>query len=264
MIRVVIVDSENDFRDSVKNLLSAQKDFDVVGVGGDGYDALKLVDELKPDVALLELELPMLNAMKIYPSLKLRSPNTAIIILTKTSDDATILRGISTGLSGYLLRSSVLDEISLAVRRVHSDGFHMSREIALRAFQLFSESIQENSHSNAKISIVPEKTLEPLLINKVEMQIAAYIGEGLSNKQIAEQMNLKDGTVRNYISLILQKTGLEHRTQIAIYAFNNGFADKDDIIKRRVKPAKRKQPRNTQYRRDPVQLEFPLEIASES
>ncbi|MDR3302452.1 MAG: response regulator transcription factor [Spirochaetaceae bacterium] len=264
MIRVVIVDSQDDFRDNIKNILSSQKDFDVIGVGSDGYDALNLVAELKPDVVLLDIELPMLNGMKICPSLKIRSPNTAIIIVTTASDDATILRWISNGLSGFLLRISVFDEISMAVRRVHKNGFYMSCEIILRVIRLFTEFVQENSPSRAKFFLEPEKTIEPLVINKVEMRIAAYIGQGLSNKQIAEQLNLKDGTVRNYISLILQKTGLEHRTQIAIYAFNNGFANQDDINKQRVEPHKRKQKLNIQYRRDPIQLEFPLGIAEES
>lgn len=234
MIRIVIVDSQNDFRTGMTNLLSTQKDFDVVAVGKDGFDALKLIEEFMPDVAILELELPLLDAMKVCPSIKLRSPKTAIIVLTNTFNDETILQMISNGLAGYLLRSSVLDEIGLAVRRVTGDGYHMSRAAACRAIELFGDFLNKNN-SRLPPDIEPEagETSGTFFLNRIEMRIARFIGEGLTNRQIAESMDLKEGTIRNYISIMLQKTGLKHRTQIAIYTFKNSFAERDVKIRRR-------------------------------
>jgi DNA-binding NarL/FixJ family response regulator len=243
MVRIIVVDSQTDFRDSIVKFLSAQEDFAVVGVGNDGFDALKLTESLKPDVAILEFEMPMINATKISPSLKMRSPDTSIVILTSTADDDTVLRIISTGLSGYILRSSVLDEISMAVHRVNEGSYYMSDEIASHMIRLFSEFIQEKPVLRTNLSVIRNDTLEPILVNKIELKIAQAIGRGCTNRQISEELELKEGTVRNYISVILQKTGLKHRTQIAIYAVNNGFADKNDAVKRDTPmPNKRKLP----------------------
>jgi DNA-binding NarL/FixJ family response regulator len=261
MISIVVVDSQVGFRDSITNLLSMQKDFRVLASGKDGFDALKLIEELKPDVAILELELPLLDAMKISPSIRLRSPGTSIILLTNTHDDETILQMISNGLSGYLLRSSVLDEISSAVRRVYGGaGYHMSPEAGFRAIRLFSDFLNKGM-ARIPPDAASGETSDPLFLNRIEMRIAASIGEGLSNRQIAERLALKEGTVRNYISVILQKTGLSHRTQIAIYAFKNGFAEKERLRKRRSPPGgagRRNCPVAAKYRHNPVQGELPL------
>jgi DNA-binding NarL/FixJ family response regulator len=232
MIRIVVVDSQNEFRKSVVNLLSSQNDFDVVGVGRDGFDALKLIETLKPDLAILELELPMLSALKVCPSAKIRSPETDVIILASSVSDETILGVVKNELAGYMLRSSVKDEICVAVHSIAEGGYHMSRDIISRMIKLFGEFVQNEPSVVPKLSIDGEKELDPILINKIELKIARCIGLGRSNRQIAEDLDLKEGTVRNYISVILQKTGLQHRTQIAIYAFNNGFADGSDVFKR--------------------------------
>jgi DNA-binding NarL/FixJ family response regulator len=264
MISIVIVDSQTGFRDSITNLLSAQKDFDVIASGKDGFDALKLVEELKPDVAILELELPMLDAIKVSPSIRLRSPRTAVIVLTNAYNDETILQMISNGLAGYLLRSSVLDEISAAVRRVYGGvGYHMSPEASFRAIQLFSDFLNRTPCEVAAAS-APAETIGPFFLNKIEMQIAAFIGDGMSNKQISQRLDLKEGTVRNYISTILQKTGLDHRTQIAIYAFKNGFAEQEEVKRqrgRRAASAPRNRSITNNFRLNPLQLELPLELA---
>jgi DNA-binding NarL/FixJ family response regulator len=265
MIKIVIIDSQKDFRDSIANLLAVQHDFVVLGVGKDAYDALKLVEALKPDVVLLELDLPMINAIKLCPSIKLRSSGTAIIILTKeNNNDETILQMISSGASACLLRSSVLDEISIAVRSVHKNDYHMSREIMSRVIYLFSELIRGRGTYGATAHFEPIKHIDPILINRIEMKIVACVGQGLSNKEIAGKLKLKEGTVRNYVSLILQKTGLEHRTQIAIYAFNNGFVAQEDCVKRETKPAKRKRTMTVQFRRNSSQIELVKETSSES
>ncbi|MDR3325144.1 MAG: response regulator transcription factor [Spirochaetaceae bacterium] len=259
MISIVIADSQTGFRDSIRNLLSTQKDFEVIGLGSDGYEALELIKKCKPNVALLELELPILNAANICSSLKVYSPDTAVIVLVETSNDDDILQVIGSGISGYLIRSSVLDEISMAVRCVHKDGYHMSRESALRTKWLFTEFMQGKLSLGRTPIIRQEKATASLLINKAEMKIAVNVGEGWSNKQIAERMHLKESTVRNYVSMILQKTGLENRTQIAIYAINNGFAARDALSERGVKACKRRRAPSAQSR-DPAQLEFQYEF----
>jgi DNA-binding NarL/FixJ family response regulator len=118
------------------------------------------------------------------------------------------------------------------VRQIKGEGnYYLSRDITSNAIALLSRFVQEKNGSPS-LALSPAEPAASLSISKVEMRVARLIGEGLSNREIAETLKLKEGTVRNYVSFIMQKTGLKHRTQIAIYAFNNGFTDRNDAVKR--------------------------------
>ena len=231
MIRVVVVDDQDLVRDSLRILLSAQEDLEVVGLGKDGYDALKLVESLKPDVVLLDIRMPIMDGVEATAMLKKKSPDTAIIILTTFDDDEYVLKAIRNGASGYLLKSGGMDELAQAIRTVHAGGSLMTPEIATKAFRLFSELAREKGRPSAAEStangVVASEGALPLDLSRTELQIMALIGSGRANKEVAADMELSEGTVRNYISGILQKTGLRDRTQVAIFAVRNGMAGGD-------------------------------------
>jgi DNA-binding NarL/FixJ family response regulator len=220
MIKIGIVDDQDMVRDSLKILLSTQEDFEVVGIGSDGYEALKLVDTMHPDVLLLDIRMPIMDGVEATSILKVRSPQTSIIILTTFDDDEYVLNAIRNGASGYLLKSAAMDELAKAIRTVYEGGSLMTPEIATKAFRMFSEIAKNNEKSrNNNIA-----SLEfPINLNKTELEIISQIGKGLSNKEIAKVLDLKEGTVRNYISDILQKTGLRDRTQVAIFAVRHNL-----------------------------------------
>jgi len=220
MIRVAVVDDQELVRDSLRVLLSAQNDFEVVGIGKDGYDALKLVESLKPDVLLLDIRMPIMDGVEATAMLKKKSPETAIVILTTFDDDEYVLKAIRNGASGYLLKSAGMDVLAAAIRTVHGGGSLMTPEIATKAFRLFSELANEHGPSSEG-----EKTEVPSDLSRTELQLMALIGSGRANKEAASEMGLSEGTVRNYISTILQKTGLRDRTQLAIFAVRNGLAE---------------------------------------
>jgi DNA-binding NarL/FixJ family response regulator len=220
MIKIGIVDDQDMVRDSLKILLSTQEDFEVVGIGSDGYEALKLVDTMHPDVLLLDIRMPIMDGVEATSILKVRSPQTSIIILTTFDDDEYVLNAIRNGASGYLLKSAAMDELAKAIRTVYEGGSLMTPEIATKAFRMFSEIAKNNekSRNNNKASLE-----FPINLNKTELEIISQIGKGLSNKEIAKVLDLKEGTVRNYISDILQKTGLRDRTQVAIFAVRHNL-----------------------------------------
>ncbi|MDR0408839.1 MAG: response regulator transcription factor [Spirochaetaceae bacterium] len=222
-MKIVLIDSQTPFREAIKNLLLTQIDFELVGVGKDGYDAIKLTDQHKPDVIVLDKDLPLLDGLKIAASTRVRCPSSSVIMIAAEMDDETIVNAFCYGVTGFLLRSSVFDEINKAIRNVSVGNYYMSHEVELRAFNVFSRIVRKKSDEQLDIPVNNELQVSPLHITRTETQIAAFVGQGLSNKQIAENLKLKEGTVRNYISLILQKTKLQHRTQIALYALNNGF-----------------------------------------
>lgn len=215
MIKIGIVDDQDMVRDSLKILLSAQEDFDVVGIGKDGYDALRLVTNLHPDVLLLDIRMPIMDGVEATAMLKARSPSTSIIILTTFDDDEYVLNAICNGASGYLLKSAAMDELAKAIRTVYAGGSLMTPEIATKAFRMFSEIAKKHTK---KEKLEKDYTSLPENLNRTELDIIGKIGKGLSNKEIASALSLSEGTVRNYISNILQKTGFRDRTQIAIFA----------------------------------------------
>jgi DNA-binding NarL/FixJ family response regulator len=250
IMKIILVDNQLPFRETIKNLLLTQFDFELVGVGKDGYDAIKLTDQFDPDVVVLDIEAPLLDGLKAAASIRLHRSSTSVIVLAKDMDDKTIINAVCCGVKGFLLRASVFEEVNRAIRNVYLGNSYMSRAIASRTFDLFSEIVKTGNQRRE--SGVESSPFMPQ-ITRMESRIAAFIGEGFSNKRIAEALRLKEGTVRNYISVILQKTHLEHRTQIAIYALNNGFYSKS-AENAAVSPYLGNNTENTQKK--PPQLKF--------
>jgi len=233
MTSIIIVDTEKDFRKNVKNALSVTKEYKIVGLGKDGYDAIRLAEKHKPDIALLALELPILDAFQVSASIKQHSPKTGIVIISQTSSYETIIEIINQGISGCVLleagRNNAFEEIKAALREVIEKGYYFSAKINDNAIKILADYIRRKGADNKDNALPLRDTAQ---LSKIETQIVALVGNGLSNKEIAAELRLKEGTIRNYISAILNKTGLDHRTQIAIYSFALGFSGVEFILKR--------------------------------
>jgi DNA-binding NarL/FixJ family response regulator len=218
MISLVIIDSQKEYRQSIERLLSSQGDFQIIGTGKDGYDALRLTETLKPDVMLLDINLSYIDGIKVTSIIKCRSPSISIIILTSIdNDDEYVLNTICNGASGYLLKSTDTERLADFVRTVYDGGSLLTPRIATRAFRMFSNLVRNNSLQETQKSVFPSN------ISGTELEIISFIGQGLSNREIAEKIQRREGTVRNRVTLILQKTGLRDRTQIAIFAIQQGL-----------------------------------------
>lgn len=226
-IKILLADNEIPFSETIKNLLLTQTDFYLGGVGYDGYDAINLTDKIKPDVIILSRELPLLDGLKAASLLHLHCPGSAIIIIFSDEvDDNTIINAARNGVKGFLLRGSIFEDINKAIRTVNAGNGYMSHGAAIRAFDIFFRMIMQNKQAHPDHVSNTTKELPTKQINRTELRIAASIGQGFSNKQIASMLKLKEGTIRNYISIILKKTNLKHRTQLAIYALEAGLKEK--------------------------------------
>jgi DNA-binding NarL/FixJ family response regulator len=224
MIKIVIIDGQQADRERMNAFLSTQNDFEIVGIGGDGYEAIRLVENLKPDIALLDINLQYLDGVQVISILKIRSPDTSIIILTTIDDDEYVFKAICNGTSGYLLKTTNMeDTLAEGIRTVYNGGSLMTPKIATKAFRIFSTLVKEKNILHYFYQFQEELTPKLPPISQTEFKITACIGQGLSNKEIAGILHLREGTIRNYISSILQKTGLRDRTQVAIYAVRNGL-----------------------------------------
>jgi DNA-binding NarL/FixJ family response regulator len=210
MIRIVIIDGQDSDRNDTEQILSAQRDFKVVGTGKDGYEAIRLVDFHRPDMLLLDINLSYLDGIKISSILNSRHPRMAVIILTRLDDERHMRNALINGVLGYLLKTKDMEKLADLIRLLHSNGCLIFPRAA-------AGFVQGESCLKADRQF-------PLNLSRMELQIIRYIGAGLKNQEIAEKMRLKMGTIRNHISVILQKTALHNRTQLAIFAVQNGLA----------------------------------------
>jgi DNA-binding NarL/FixJ family response regulator len=223
MIRIIILSSKDSERCAIQKFIDSQSDISIVGQGQDGYDALKIVSRLKPDIVLLDETLPLVDGVEIIPSLKRRSSQTRIIILTSLHVNIRVLKAISYGASGYLPKNTREGKFIAGIKTVYNGGCLMTPEIAAKAFRMFPASNPDTL--KASFFSARRGALFSLYSNfsRQELQIIACIIKGLSNREIGKSLALKEGTVRNYITTILEKTGLKNRTQIAVYAYNAGL-----------------------------------------
>ncbi|WP_010263493.1 response regulator [Treponema primitia] len=224
MIRIVIIDGQDSDRSKAEVVLSAQNDFQIVGVGKDGYDAITLVEICKPDIVLLDIDLPDLNGVKVASILKCRFPNTSIIIFTYLNDDKYALNAICNGVSGYLLKNTDMEKLAEIIRVINDGGCHISPYVAAKVFPHVSRlARKEYPQLATQFPAQPPDTQFPANLSRQELQITNYVGLGLENQEIAKKLFLKIGTIRNHITVILQKTSLRNRTQLAVFAVQNGL-----------------------------------------
>ncbi|WP_459129206.1 response regulator [Guggenheimella bovis] len=193
MIRTVIVDDDELIRESLSLLINGKESIEVVGTGKNGYDAIKLSE--KADVILLDLRMPEMGGLEALRRLK----DKKVLILTTFDDDDEISEALSLGAKGYLQKSSSPKSIINAIVEIYG-GKSVYDEVAMNVL---------------KGGLKPKRSHQVTLSDR-ELQVAEKISQGLSNKEIAEELFISEGTVKNYITSVLQKTGLEHRTQIAI------------------------------------------------
>jgi DNA-binding NarL/FixJ family response regulator len=181
-----------------------------------------MVSRLKPDIVLLDEMLPLGDSAEITMTLKYRSPKTGIIILTMAKN-LRVLKAISYGASGYLLKNTRQDRFIAGIKTVYHGGCLMTQETAAQAFKMFPDA----NRDIPKAAVLPagkELSLpKHSKLSRQETHILLCLSKGFSNREIGEHLSLKEGTVRNYITSILEKTGLKNRTQIAVFASNTGF-----------------------------------------
>jgi DNA-binding NarL/FixJ family response regulator len=225
MIRTVIIDARQEDRNKIANLLSCHEDFEVQGLGKDGYDAVRLVTSSKPDIAILDVNLDIINGLDVLPLLKRQSPDTLVVILASNVDDGQISKALDSGIAGFLLKDLDLGKLPAILRDTHFGKYYMNPQVSTRIFHIFSELLGKGRQTNfisGQAQPLPEE------ISKTELQIISCLGEGRSNQEISEYMGLTEGTVRNYVSSVIHKTGVKDRTQLAIYALRNGLVTNAD------------------------------------
>lgn len=206
-IRVLCVDDHEVLRQGLTAVLSTQPDMEVVAEAGDGVAAVEEFQRHRPDVTLMDLRLPRLSGSEAIAAIRGDTPNARVIVLTTYDGIDDIHRALHAGARGYLLKDTLRRELVEAVRTVHRGGFWVSPPVAQR----LAESMPHTS------------------LTRRELDILGCIVRGLSNKEIAVELGVAEGTVRIHVSHVLEKLGVSDRTQAAVAAIERGIFHLDRL-----------------------------------
>ncbi len=204
MIRVFLLDDHEVVRRGLADLLQAESDIEVVGESGSAVEATHRIPALRPDVAILDARLPDGNGIDVCRDVRAVDPSIQGLILTSYEDDEALFAAIMAGAAGYVLKQIRGTDLVDAVRRVAAGQSLLDPAVTARVLERIRTGIEEPKELKA--------------LTDQERRILEYIAEGLTNHEIAQRMFLADKTVKNYVSSVLAKLGLERRTQAAVLA----------------------------------------------
>ena len=206
-MKVLIVDDDALIREGLKIILEIESDFQVVGTASNGLEAMEMCRREKPDLVLMDIRMPVMDGVLGTKLIKSHFKDIKVVVLTTFMDDEYIKEALKSGAEGYILKNQPADGIIESLRAVGKGNIVLEREVANALSSMLKESKK----------IAPER----LDISQRELGILKLVGEGLSNREIAERLNLSEGTTRNYVTGLLEKLGFRDRTQLAIFYIRN-------------------------------------------
>lgn len=213
MIKVLICDDQVVVCYGLEMILAADPEIEVVGTAYDGAAALELIPATNPDMVLMDLKMPVMNGIQATREINRRYPEIRVLVLTTYGDDEWVFDAIRAGAAGYLLKGTPRVELVSAIKGTVRGRTHVDPEVAGKIFSQIAHSSEDRSTTIANG------------LSDREGEVLKLLAKGLTNAEIAEHLHLTQGTVRNYVSSILNKLGVEDRTQAAIMAIKHGLVD---------------------------------------
>lgn len=211
-LRVLIAEDQTLIREGLITLLAQQNDdFDIVGGAADGEQAIEFARRYRPDVILMDLQMPRIDGIVATRRILREFPNVNIVVLTTFETDDLIFEAVSAGAKAYLLKDAKIDEISTTIRAVVEGRAMLSPSVAARILDEFKRLRPRNHPTN-----LPARGT----LTERENAILGLVIAGKSNREIGTQLHLAEGTVKNYVSTILDKCGVRNRTELAVKTIN--------------------------------------------
>ncbi|MDV3349070.1 response regulator transcription factor [Leptothoe sp. LEGE 181152] len=208
MIQILLVDDQSMFRQGLASLLSLEDDLEIVGEANHGQEAIALVQQLQPDVILMDVRMPVCNGVEATHEIHQRFPWIRILVLTTFDEDEYVFESLEAGALGYLLKSTPAKQVAIAIRNLHQGYSQLGPTIAPK---VFSHVKSDNG----------TKTDVDILFNNREIDILKLLGQGHSNREIAAALHLTEGTVKNHLTNIFSQLDVRDRTQAALWAHQN-------------------------------------------
>ena len=206
-IRILITDDHSVVREGLRMFLARDPELEVVGEATNGADGVKMAKELKPDVILMDVLMPVMDGIAATEEIRRELPDTEVIALTSVLDDTSVVRAVRAGAIGYLLKDTKADELVRAIKAAAAGQVQLSPQAAAR---LMREIRAPDS---------------PEALSEREIDVLKLLAKGKANKEIARDLVLGEKTVKTHVSNILFKLGVQSRTQAAIFAAQNGLVE---------------------------------------
>jgi DNA-binding NarL/FixJ family response regulator len=206
MIRVMVVDDHPIVRQGLVSVLEDEDDLEVVGAADSAVEALRMVQRLRPDVMLLDLEMPELDGVEAIPQLLAELPGLEVLVFTAYDTDERVLGAVRAGARGYLLKGASAEEIARGIRTVHGGGSYLEPRVASK---LMAEVSSPRSAGGA--------------LSKREREVLRLVAEGLPTKQIARNLSISERTVKFHVNSIFHKLGADNRAQAVALAAQRGL-----------------------------------------
>lgn len=212
-IKVLIVDDHRLFRQGLRRVLELDREVQVIGEAHNGLVAQELAFKTRPDIGLMDLNMPTLDGVAATEAILRHMPEVGVIVLTMFDEDHLVSQAMRAGARGYLLKDADAKEVLDAIHAVHQGGSRMDSSVTAKLLGEFRRMARSPKSSEGS-SDLTEK----------ERAMLQMLAEGLSNKEIAQRLNYAQSTVKNRLSIIFEKLGVSDRTQAAIYAITHGIA----------------------------------------
>ena len=211
--RILLVDDHEVVRLGLKSLLERHPQFEVIGEAGSAREAVEQVAALKPEVVLMDIRLPGTSGIEACEEIVTRFPGTRVIMLTSYADDEMLFSAIRAGASGYLLKQIGSDDLVKALEAVSRGEALLDPAVTQRVFQEVRRAVKE------------EEASAFAHLSQQEKHVLLLVSEGKTNREIAKSLFLGEGTVRNYVSSILSKLGVNNRAEAAAYAVQHNLRE---------------------------------------
>lgn len=211
-VRVLIADDHALFRAGIRRLLATASDIEVVGEAKSGEEAIRTVEEVTPDVVLLDIMMPGMSGIDVARVIRTASPRTRVVMLTVHANEEYLFEAIKAGAMGYLLKDASSDELVRAIRLVAQGEGLLAPGLAAKVFKEFAR-------------VAASQDLAPVLtlLTERETEILQHVTAGLANKEIARTLKISERTVKNHLTNIMEKLHVNSRTQAAVYALRTGL-----------------------------------------
>jgi DNA-binding NarL/FixJ family response regulator len=218
-IRVLVADDQPLMRTAFDMTLRAESDIELVGEAADGNEAVDLAQQLRPDVVLMDVRMPVMDGVEATRQLIAHDPSIKILILTTFDIDDYVIEALRAGASGFLLKDVRPDELVQAIRVVARGDALLAPSVTRRLLDAFAQSL---------VPIRPKRVRTLETLTGTELKVLTLVGKGLSNDEIAHELFVADTTVRTHIRHILDKLGLRSRVQAVVLAYDTGLVQPSD------------------------------------
>ena len=223
-IRIVVADDHPIFRDGLCKLLALEEDFEVVAQASDGRQVLEILQQLEPDILLLDLKMPGLDGLATLQRLQAARNKTRVIVLTASDDKNEFVQAMKLGTSGIVLKQTATELLIKSIRKVHAGEIWLDSHTTAAVIRQFVAADEQQQQPTAPPPAqAPPRDRERSPLSQREREIVALVAQGFKNKEMAEKMFISEQTVKNHLHNIFDKLGVSDRLELALYAIHNNL-----------------------------------------